>query len=153
MLRHSCSLVMEMNGGHAFTVHLSLFLLHSFIHSFRQTWCVLSVPKAAGLWAKLVYLCAAFKHYTGWCLLFLVWLSSIHKKSMDLLPTLYISKCKTYFVLQSALNCVSCFILFCDHSIIFFRVTVSLSILSFCTVTFDETVENYLFGFWCSKVM
>lgn len=134
MLRHSCSLVMEMNGGHAFTVHISLSL-----PSFIQTWCVLSVPKAAGLWAKLVSLCAAFKHYTWWCLLFFLWRST-HEKSMDLLLTLYISKCKTYFVLQSALNCVSCVILFCDHSIIFyffFWVTVSLSIL-YCYIWWES---------------
>ncbi len=84
------------------------------------------------------YLCAAFKHYTGWCLLSFMWLVSTHEKSMDLLLTLYISKCKTFlFVLQRALICVSCIILFCDRSINRFLGWLGLCIIIF-TITFGN---------------
>lgn len=121
LLRHSCGLVVQ-----EWNVTPSLFIsicysVHFFIHS--DMMCVVGSahPSAADLWPKLVsscdHLCAAFKHYTGWCLISFMWLST-HEKSMDLSLTLYKSKCKTFlFILQSALICVSCINLFCECSI------------------------------------
>lgn len=122
LLRHYCSLVIQEWRSHLHCSHFSLPLcISSFINS--DMMCVVGSAhlNEAGLWPKLVsscdYLCAAFKHYTGWCLLSFMWLST-HEKSMDLLLTLYISKCKTFlFVLQSALICVSCINYFCECSI------------------------------------
>ncbi len=98
------------------------------------------------------YLCAAFKHYTGWCLLSFMWLVSTHDKSMDLLLTLYISKCKTFlFVLRSALICASC-ILFCDRSINSFLGWLGLCIIIF-TITFGnwKLRASCLVPKWCNQ--
>ncbi len=151
---HYCSLVIQEWRSHLHHSHFSL-CISSFIDS--DMMCVVGSAhlNAAGLWPKLVsscdYLCAAFKHYTGWCLLSFMWLVSTHDKSMDLLLTLYISKCQTFlFVLQRALICVSCIILFCDRSInSFFRVTRSVH-YHFHYYIWQLKVESELF---CSKVM
>lgn len=102
-----------------------------------------------------VIICAAFKHYTGWCLLSFMWLVSTHEKSMDLLLTFYISKCNTFlFVLRTALICLSC-ILFCDRSINSFLGWLSLCIVNFTITSGNWNLRECCLAFkvlkWCNQ--